>query len=104
MTDPNTPPAAPTRADRRRLVAQLQTAALAQASPLAANLGVLTGDLIHVAHALAEHVRAADAGDAAIDRRPAGGGRAAPDVEQFLKVMRQVDRLAEVGRRLAAED
>ena len=98
MTDPTTPPPAPTRADRRRLVAALQARALTQADPLAANLGVLTGDLMSVAHGLAEQLRAG------ADGPPAAGAPRPPDVDGFLKVLRQVDRLAEVGRRLAAED
>jgi hypothetical protein len=92
------PEPGPSRHDRRRLVGALQAQALTRDNPLAANLGVLTGDLMLLAHGLAEQARAA------ADPPPGDRRHPPPDVDTFLKVLRQVDRLAQVTRQAADDD
>lgn len=98
MTDspePSTPSPGPTMADRLRLVGRLQAQAVARPNPLAANVGVLTGDVALFAHMQADRARAALTGP---------GGNAPPSgeaAETFLKMVRQFDRLAQLEQRLA---
>jgi hypothetical protein len=56
-------------------------------------LGVLAGDLILLAHAVGERVRAAQAG---------GDTRFGQSAELYLKVLRQFDRFAQIERQVTA--
>jgi hypothetical protein len=94
-TDPSPPPG-PSPAQRARLARAYQAAACRRPDPLAANLGVLTGDLLVLAHGFAEQVPAALA---AAGPDPAADPRFARTVELYLKLLRQVDRLAQADRR-----
>ena len=60
---------------------------------------MITGDLLHFAHALAPAVKASLAvrEGAAEDRRP----RSAADFDAYLKLVRQIDRLAQLERQAA---
>ncbi len=86
--------AAPTREQRQALVRAYQAEALRRPGALAANLGVLTADLMGLAHGLGELVREG------LERGPgAGGQRLYRDAELYLKFVRQIDRLAQMERR-----
>jgi hypothetical protein len=90
---------APTREQRRALVRALQARAAGRPDPLAANLGVITADLIGIAHDLAAAVQA----DLAQGPGPAEGRqRLARDAELYLKFVRQIDRLAQLERQRPA--
>jgi len=94
-TDPPTPRPGPTMADRLRLVGRLQAQALDRPDPLAANVGVLAGDVALVAHHLADRAQAGLTGRGG-DAPPSGEA-----AETFLKVVRQFDRLAQLEQRWA---
>ena len=107
MDERNEPAAAPSRAapatvtaeQRLALVQAYQTEALARKDALAANLGVIAGDVMGFAHALAATVQASLArGLAAQETRTA----ALADTELYLKMVRQIDRLAQLERQCAA--
>src|SRR5579871_5985466 len=86
---------APSREQRLALVRALQAKALRQEDPLAANLGVLSADLMGFAHALAATVQASLAeGTASAEGRQCF----AQDAELYLKFVRQIDRLAQLAR------
>jgi hypothetical protein len=85
--------AAPDREQRLALVRSYQAQALRRRDPLLANLGALTGDLLGLAHGLAELVREGMA------RGPAGRQRFCQDAELYLRFLRQLDRLASLERR-----
>jgi hypothetical protein len=93
--DPVTPPPGPAMADRLRLVGRLQAQALDRDDPLAANVGVIAGDVAMFVHHWADRARA----------RIAGPGGAAPPVseetEMILKMVRQYDRLVHLEQRWA---
>ncbi len=85
--------------ERMALVRALQAQAMARPDPLAANLGVITADLIGFAHTLAAAVQAA------LAREPGpaeGRQQASRDAELYLKFARQIDRLAQLERQLTA--
>jgi hypothetical protein len=66
--------------------------------PLAANLGVITADLMGFAHALAAAVQGA------LAREPASAEarrRLGQDAEVYLKLVRQADRLVQLDRQLS---
>ena len=100
MTDPTEKghdrPTGPTREDRTRLAEAYQARALRRPDLLAANLGVLAGDLLLLAHAVGDRARASAAGAAA----PGGGPRLAPTAELFLRLVRQIDRLAHLEHQM----
>jgi hypothetical protein len=74
-------------------VRALQARALGRADPLAANLGVIAGDLAQLVHLHADRIQA---------RAAAGGGPGpAADLETFLKVVRGFDRLVQLEQRTA---
>jgi hypothetical protein len=85
---------APTREQRLALVRGYQAEALRRQDPLAANLGVLSGDLVGLAHGFAELVKEGLAQGPAADRQ-----RLYRDAELHLKYVRQIDRLAQMERR-----
>jgi hypothetical protein len=97
MSDPTPPvppePAAPTAAERAGLVAALQRAAAARPDPVAANLGVVLGDVLRVAHLMADRPLAALA-----DGPP---GPVRREADTYLKVVREVDRIARLDRLVA---
>jgi hypothetical protein len=78
------------------LVRAFQAEALARTDLLAANLGVLSGDLMGFAHQLAVAVQANLAQGAT---SAAGRKRLFQDTEVYLKIVRQIDRLAQLERR-----
>ncbi|MFL5338728.1 MAG: hypothetical protein ACJ8F7_01060 [Gemmataceae bacterium] len=90
---PPTRPAGP-GPDRLALVQAYRVQALERPDPLAANLGMMAGDLFVLTHALGTRLAAAP--DPAAAR---GFGR---DVEMYLKITRQIDRLAQLERRAPA--
>jgi hypothetical protein len=77
------------------LVGALQAQALRRPDPLAANLGVIAGDLMGFAHGLAAAAQAglADGAASAEARRSF-----LHNLEVYLKVVRQIDRLAQLER------
>jgi hypothetical protein len=85
----------PSREQRLALVRALQAQALRQEDPLAANLGVLSADLMGFAHTLAATVQASLAEGAASAE---GRQRFGQDAELYLKFIRQIDRLAQLER------
>ena len=89
----------PTREQRLALVRSFQARALRQAEsdPLAANLQVISGDLMAFAHRLGEAVQA---NLAAALTSPDGYDRFARDAELYLKFARQLDRFAQIERQL----
>jgi hypothetical protein len=79
---------------RRALVRAYQAEALRRRGPPAASWGALTADLLALAGGLAEVVREA------LARGPAAGrSQLRQDVELYLKVTRQIDRLAQMQQR-----
>ena len=91
--------APPTAGERAALAGAYQAAALRRDDPLSANLGVITGDLLHFAHSLAPAVKAGLAAreGATEDRHR----RSAADFDAYLKLVRQIDRLAQLERQAA---
>jgi hypothetical protein len=91
------PPPELTSQQRQALVQALQTQALLRADPLAANLGVLTGDLMALAHDMASSLR-----NGLVP--PSESGQSPPSslgsTDPFLKVLRQLDRLLHIERQL----
>ena len=87
--------APPSREQRMALVGALQAQALRRPDPLAANLGVIAGDLMGFAHGLAAAAQAglADGAASAEARRSF-----LHNLEVYLKVVRQIDRLAQLER------
>jgi hypothetical protein len=85
----------PSREQRLALVRALQAQALRQEDPLAANLGVLSADLMGFAHTLAPAVQA---GLTAAAASAEGRRRFGQDAELYLKFVRQIDRLAQFAR------
>jgi hypothetical protein len=93
------PESAPTLRERRELAGAYQRAALARPDPLSANLGMIEGDLMRIAHALGDHVQSqlTQGGLSEEMRR-----RFHHDMELYLKVLRQCDRLIQIGRQLGS--
>ena len=95
-TEPNPPaPPGPTQAQRTELVRRLQAEACRRADPLAANLGLMTADLIGMSHGLLAHVQAALAADGA---GAVADPQFAKTAELSLRVLRQIDRFAHLER------
>ena len=107
MNETNTPPpnngsardTSPTLGERRALVRTYQRQAMARPDPLAANLGVIAGDLMNISHALAMglQIQLGQEEISAEKRR-----RFESNMELCLKVVRQFDRLAQIERQLGA--
>jgi hypothetical protein len=90
------PPApAPTREQRQSLVRAYQLQAMKRPDPLAANLGVLQADLMQFAHDLAPTIQA-NLSQAAISSE--GRKISFQTIEQYLKIMRQIDRFTQIER------
>jgi hypothetical protein len=88
----------PTEAERLELIRSFQAQALAQPDPLAANLQLLSGDLMLFAHRSRQMLEAGSVG--------AGSGVAQQEqftrqAELHLKFVRQIDRLAQITRQLS---
>ena len=81
---------------RTRLARAYQAQAARRLDLLAANLGMLAGDLMLLAHMMGEQVQAAlvDGGAS-----PAADSRLARTIETYLRFVRQVDRFAQLERR-----
>ncbi len=86
------------RDQRMRLVQKYQALALQRQDPLAANLGILSADLLSFAHGLATLVRADLAQELPGPERHQKFFR---DAELYLKFVRQIDRLAQIERQLS---
>jgi len=85
-------------ARRQALVRAHQAQALQRPDPLAANLGVISGDLMGFAHVLAPAVQAD------LERTPTSAQshrRFTHEAELYLKIVRQIDRLARIERQLS---
>ena len=92
---------APTRADRQELVRAYQTQQMQRPNPLAANLGIITGDLINTANHIRELMeKNMVPGTASVEHCR----RFDRQAELYLKFVRQVDRLAQITCRLADTD
>ena len=90
----------PTEEERLDLIRSFQAQALAQPDPLAANLQLLSGDLMLFAHRVRQMLEASLQG--------AGNGAArqeqfARQAELHLKFVRQIDRLARLTRQPSAK-
>jgi hypothetical protein len=80
------------------LARAFQARALQRPDPLAANLGVIAGDLMGLAHGLAAGVQANLArGTASAEGRQ----RFVQDAELYLKFVRQIGHFAQIERRLS---
>jgi hypothetical protein len=88
------------RAERMAVIEELQRQALRAPNAWAANVGVLTGDLLHIT---AEFQRCFQASPLqnAVDSGP-GFQALCRRAELLLKFVRQIDRLAHLSRNLAA--
>jgi len=87
------------REQRQALVWAHQARSLQQQNPLVANLGVISGDLMSFAHGLAPALQSG------IERglTSAESHRGFTHLAEFyLKVVRQIDRLAQIERQLSA--
>jgi hypothetical protein len=104
MNDTNSPAPGPgpaqgdghlTHAQRQALARSFQAQAARRRDPLAANIGVITGDLMAIAHgvAAAVEVRLADGPGAAEAGRPL-----AQSIELYLRIVRQLDHNAKLER------
>jgi hypothetical protein len=89
----------PTLSERMALVRAYQQQAMTRPDPLAANLGTIAGDLMRIAHALTPLVQPQmlQGTDSEATRR-----RVVANLELYLKVVRQSDRLAQIERQLGA--
>jgi len=87
-----------TPGDRLGLIRALQEQALRRADPLAANLEVISGDLMLFAYRIRESVEANLAASlASADRCE----QFTKQAEMYLRFVRQIDRLAQIERQLA---
>ena len=94
------PDRAPTWSERMALVRAYQQQALARPNPLAANLGIVAADVMSFAHALAHQAQTQLAqGTISEETRR----RFVAQMELYLKVVRQSDRLAQIERQLGAD-
>ena len=84
---------------RLQRIEQLQSQALANPDPLAANLGAANGALMRIGFRLEEALEGALAKVPSPTER---FDRLVPAIETYLKVMRQVDRFSQLEQRLSA--
>ena len=101
-TDDKRPPAvanASTGNLRIHRIEQLQAEALAEPDALQANLGAFNAGLMRIGFRLEEAIEGASA---QITDPLARFERLAPAIDSLLKVMRQVDRFAQLDQRLAS--
>jgi hypothetical protein len=102
QTTPNngsTRDSSPTLSERMALVRAYQQQAMARPDPLAANLGTIAGDLMSFAHALTSLVQPQLLQGAVSEETRR---RFVANLELYLKVVRQSDRLAQIERQLGA--
>jgi hypothetical protein len=85
--------------DRMKLARTYQKQALERPDPLAANLGVITGDLMGLAHGLGHQVQTQMMQGAAFEDKQR---LLFANMDLLLKIVRQVDRLAQIERQLGA--
>ena len=90
---------APTLSERMALVRAYQLQAMARPDPLAANLGMIAGDVMSFAHALASQAQTQLAQATISDETRR---RFAANMELYLKLVRQSDRLMQLERQLSA--
>jgi hypothetical protein len=91
----------PTMHDQRMdLVRAFQVQAMRRQDPLAANLGVISADLMVFAHGLAAAVQDKLARAPALTDQYR---RLVQDAELYLKFVRQIDRLAQIQRQLSQD-
>lgn len=98
-----TPPkeCSPNRAERLGLIQALQCRALKRTDPLAANIEMFTGDLMQFAYQMRESLEETLVKGTA---SPQGSRQWERKVDTYLKVMRQIDRLTQIGRQLTAPE
>jgi hypothetical protein len=92
---------APTQEERLTLIRCYQARALLRTDPLAANLDIISGDLMAFASRMQELLqeRQAQAPSSAREYE-----RFYRDADMYLRVIRQIGRLAQIGRRLSSSD
>jgi hypothetical protein len=78
--------------DRLALIRAFQAQAMTRANPLAANLAVINGDLMHLVYQLQQAV------DKSVTGSPTDFSQLARRAELLLRLVRQVDRLAQLDR------
>jgi hypothetical protein len=88
-------PGTAARDTRLALIHAYQDQALKHPNPLAANLGVINGDLMELVYRLRQAL------DSSASRSPADFPQLAQQVDVLLRTVRQVDRLAQLERQLA---
>jgi hypothetical protein len=84
------PPTPEQRLDRFH---ELQSQALRHPDPLLASLGIMTGDLMQFAFRIQEWMTEVGKGDNLVERE-----QFLSQADTYLKFVRQVDRLAQIGR------
>jgi hypothetical protein len=81
--------------DRLALIRAFQAQAMQRANPLAANLAVINGDLMHLVYRLRQAL------DESMTASPSDFPQLAQQAELLLRFVRQVDRLAQLDRQVA---
>lgn len=81
--------------DRLALIRAFQAEAMRRAHPLAANLAVINGDLMQLVYRLRQTLDESRTGS------PTDFPQFAQQAELWLRLVRQVDRLAQLDRQLA---
>lgn len=89
----------PTWSERMALVRAYQQQALARPDPLAANLGTIAGDVMSFAHALA-HLTQTQLAQGTVSEE--ARRQFVANMELYLKVVRQSDRLVQLERQFGA--
>ncbi len=87
----------PTPVQRLEMIHRFQAEAMKRADPLAANLGVLSGDLMLFAFRISEAVEPVLTASVTSEGK---FGAFAQQAEMYLRVVRQLDRLAQIERQL----
>jgi len=82
----------PTWADRTRLVEAMQAEALHRPDLFVANIEVIAGDVMKLAHRYAQHLESKDG---------TSNGHLSRDGHTYLKIVREVGRLAQARRQLS---
>jgi hypothetical protein len=97
--DPRASGAAPGEVDSRsRRIDDLLKEALAKKCPLEANLGVVNSDLMRLEYGLNQLIVKAMAQPAALEHM----SHLMPALDSFLRVVKQIERYAQLDRRLVA--
>ena len=84
----------PTWTERARLVEAMQAQALHRPDLFVANIEVIAGDVMKLAHRYAQHLESKDG-------TPASNGHLSRDGHTYLKIVREVGRLAQARRQLS---